>query len=159
MTGQFPVITTLYGEHDVFNEYRSHVAAGLIRKFSDAVMEGTREVVCWGTGRPVREFMYVRDAAEAVARLLDTDYFEPLNIGTGAGTSIKELAESIARHTGFTGKILWDTTKPDGVLRKVLDVRRMKEVLNWEPATSLDAGLEKTIRWYRANKEAADARA
>lgn len=158
MTGQFPLITNLYGEHDVFGEYRSHVVAALIKKFADAVERKATEVVCWGTGAPVREFIYVGDAAEAVARLLETDYAEPLNVGTGIGTSIKELSELVARFTGFAGKIVWDTSKPDGVMRKVLDVTRMKQVLNWMPPTTLEAGLEKTIRWYLANKESADAR-
>jgi GDP-L-fucose synthase len=158
MEGQLPVITNLYGEHDVFGEYRSHVAAALIKKFADAVQQGAKEVVCWGTGSPVREFIYVGDAAEAVARLLKTDYSPPLNIGTGIGTSIRELAELVARLTGFAGKIVWDTSKPDGVGRKVLNVSRMKSVLGWEPPTSLEAGLEKTVRWYLANKDTADAR-
>jgi GDP-L-fucose synthase len=158
MEGQFPLITNLYGEHDVFGEYRSHVAAALIKKFADAVQTGAREVVCWGTGSPVREFIYVDDAAEAVARLLRTNYFEPVNVGTGIGTTIRELSELVARCTGFKGKIVWDTSKPDGVGRKVLDVTRMKQVLGWEPPTSLAAGLEKTIKWYLENKESADAR-
>ena len=158
MQGQFPLITNLYGEHDVFGEYRSHVAAALIKKFADAVQRGDREVVCWGTGSPVREFIYVADAAEAVVRLLKTDYFEPLNIGTGVGTTIRELSELVARFTGFKGRIVWDTSKPDGVNRKVLDVSRMKRVLGWAPPTSLEAGLEQTIRWYLENKETADAR-
>jgi GDP-L-fucose synthase len=158
LKGQLPLVTNLYGEHDVFGEYRSHVVAALIKKFADAVQQGTKEVVCWGTGSPVREFIYVGDAAEAVARLLKTDYFEPVNIGTGVGTSIKELAELVARFTDFTGDIVWDGTKPDGVGRKVLNVARMKEVLGWTPPTSLEDGLRQTIRWYLANKEIADAR-
>ncbi len=158
MQGQFPLITNLYGEHDVFGEYRSHVVAALIKKFADAVQRKAKEVVCWGTGQPVREFIYVGDAAEAVARLLETDYSEPLNVGTGVGTSIRELSELVARFTGFEGKIVWDAGKPDGVMRKVLDVSRMKQVLSWSPPTSLEAGLAKTIRWYLANKESADAR-
>ncbi|MBE7466505.1 MAG: NAD-dependent epimerase/dehydratase family protein [Planctomycetes bacterium] len=157
-TVQCPQITNLYGEHDVFTEYRSHVAAALIKKFADAKLEHKPEVVCWGTGAPVREFLYSGDAAEGVARLLETDYAEPLNIGTGIGTSIKELSEVTARVTGFEGRIVWDTSKPDGVLRKVLDVSRMKQILNWQPPTSLEAGLKKTVDWYLANKEAADAR-
>jgi GDP-L-fucose synthase len=158
MQGQLPLVTNLYGEHDVFGEYRSHVVAALIKKFSDAVQHGDEEVVCWGTGSPVREFIYVGDAAEAVGRLLKTDYLEPLNIGTGIGTSIKELSELIARSIGFAGKIIWDGSKPDGVSRKVLDTTRMKQVLAWQPPTSLEAGLKQTIRWYLENKEKADAR-
>ena len=158
LQGQIPIITNLYGENDVFGEYRSHVVAALIKRFSDAVQAGADKVICWGTGAPVREFLYVGDAAEAVARLIKSGFGEPLNIGTGVGTSIRELAALIARFTGFGGRIVWDASKPDGVMRKVLDVSRMKEVLGWEPPTSLEAGLEKTIRWYLANKQEADAR-
>jgi GDP-L-fucose synthase len=158
VTGQMPIITNLYGEHDVFSEYRSHVAAALIKKFADAVQSRAKRVVCWGTGAPVREFIYSGDAAEAVARLLKSGYTEPLNIGTGVGTSIKELAELVGRLTGFSGEIVWDTSKPDGVLRKVLDVARMERILGWKPPTSLEAGIGMTIRWYLANKAAADAR-
>jgi GDP-L-fucose synthase len=158
MLGQMPIVTNLYGEHDVFGEYRSHVAAALIKKFADAVQSKAEQVVCWGTGAPVREFIYSGDAAEAVARLLESGYSEPLNIGTGVGTSIKELAEVVAHLTRFRGEIVWDTSKPDGVLRKVLDVSRMKSILGWQPPTSLEAGLDRTIRWYLANKVEADAR-
>jgi GDP-L-fucose synthase len=156
--GQMPVVTNLYGEHDVFGEYRSHVAAALIKKFADAAIARADHVVCWGTGAPVREFIYSADAAEAVARLLKSGYTEPLNIGTGIGTTIKELAEIVARLTNFRGKIVWDTSKADGVLRKVLDVSRMESILNWKPPTSLEAGLSKTIRWYLDHKAEADAR-
>jgi GDP-L-fucose synthase len=89
---------------------------------------------------------------------VDHGYGEPLNIGTGVGTTIRELAELIAKHTGFTGAIRWGDPSQDGVLRKVLDTSRMREVLRWTPPTSLDAGLAKTIRWYAAHKEEADAR-
>ncbi|MDP8207119.1 MAG: NAD-dependent epimerase/dehydratase family protein [Candidatus Electryonea clarkiae] len=156
--GQFPQITNLYGENDVFTEYRSHVAAALIKRFADAKENDAEEVVNWGTGKPVREFLYAGDAAEAIIRLMETDYFDTMNIGTGIGTTIKELAELIAKHIGYEGKIVWDTSKPDGVMRKVLDISRMKEVLQWEPPTSLDEGLGKTINWYLSNKEKADLR-
>jgi GDP-L-fucose synthase len=156
--GQMPIVTNLYGEHDVFGEYRSHVAAALIKKFADAVLSNAKEVVCWGTGSPVREFIYSGDAAEGTALLLESGHTEPLNIGTGIGTTIKELSEIVARLTRFQGEIIWDTTKPDGVHRKVLDVSKMESVLNWRPPTSLEAGLAKTIKWYMANKAEADAR-
>ncbi len=155
---QFPQITNQYGENDVFTEYRSHVVAAMIKRYADARLNNVEEVVNWGTGAPVREFIYTRDSAEAVVRLMDTEYQDTINIGTGTGTSIKELAELIAKHVGYEGIVSWDTTKADGVMRKVLDVSRMKEVLNWEPPTSLDEGLGKTISWYMANKEEADAR-
>ena len=158
ITGQMPIVTNLYGEHDVFTEYRSHVVAALVKKFADAVQARANRVVCWGSGSPVREFIYSHDAAEAIARLFKCGYGEPLNIGTGIGTSIKELAEMIGRLTGFKGEIVWDTSKADGVQRKVLDVSRMEAVLGWKPPTSLEAGLSRTIRWYMENKAEADAR-
>jgi GDP-L-fucose synthase len=158
ITGQFPILTNLYGEHDVFGERRSHVVAALIKKFSDAVRAGAPEVHCWGTGAPVREFLYVGDAAEAIARLMETDCKEPLNVGTGVGTTIRELSELTAKLTGFKGRIVWGDPAQDGVMRKVLDVSRMREVLGWSPPTSLEQGLSTTIRWYEAHKEEADAR-
>ena len=153
-----PVITNLYGPHDVFTEYRSHVAAALIKKFADAHLSGRNEVVLWGTGSPMREFIYVEDAAEAVARCTLTDFTGVVNIGTGVGTSIRELAETIRRLVGFKGDIVWDADKPDGVMRKVLDVSRMKTDLGFTPAHDLESGLKKTIDWYMANKEDADLR-
>jgi GDP-L-fucose synthase len=158
MTGQFPVITNLYGEHDVFTERRSHVVAALIRRFVTAVQSGADRVECWGTGDPVREFLYVGDAAEGIAHLMETDYGEPLNIGTGVGTSIRELAGLVAGITGFAGEIRWEGVARDGVARKVLDVGRMRELLGWSPPTGLEEGLRRTIDWYVANKEEADAR-
>lgn len=155
---QEPIFTNLYGEHDVFTEYRSHVAAALIKKFVDAADSRADHVECWGTGAPVREFLYVGDAAEAVPRLMATNCSEPVNIGTGIGTSIKELAEIVAHATGFEGDIVWNTDKPDGVMRKVLDVGRMQDLLGWQPPTALEVGVRKTVAWYRANTEEADSR-
>jgi len=158
MKGQLPLLTNLYGEHDVFTEYRSHVVSALIKRYADAAIRGEDHLMNWGTGAPIREFMYVDDAAEACYRLAMTDYEGPLNVGTGIGTTIKELAELTAKHTGFKGQVRWDPSKPDGVMRKVLDVSKMKQVLGWTPPTELDAGLKRTIDWYLANKESADAR-
>jgi GDP-L-fucose synthase len=149
------VLTNLYGEHDVFTEYRSHVVSALVKKFADA----TDKVTLWGDGSPVREFLYVQDAADVIVRAVELEHdLEPINIGTGIGTSIRDLADMIARMTGFEGDVEWDTTKPAGVARKVLDVSRMKAVLGWEPGWTLEAGLRKTIEWYLANKQGADAR-
>jgi GDP-L-fucose synthase len=150
-----PILTNLYGPHDVFDEYRSHVLSALIRKFSDA----DKEVVLWGDGTPIREFLYVEDAADAIVKCLDMPHDpEPINVGTGEGITIRGLAETIASMTGFSGTVRWDTSKPNGAARKVLDVRRMRERLGWTPPHSLRDGLRKTIEWYRANKETADAR-
>ncbi len=149
------ILTNLYGPYDVFTEYRSHVVSALIKKFTDA----RDKVVLWGDGSPVRDFLYVKDAANAIIQAIAAEHdLGPVNVGTGVGTSIKELAELIARLTGFGGEIEWDTTKPNGAMRKVLDVARMKEKLRWFPTWSLERGLSETVQWYLANKEAADSR-
>jgi GDP-L-fucose synthase len=152
------ILTNLYGPHDVFTEYRSHVVSALVKKFVDA--QARREnVILWGDGSPIREFLYVVDAAEAIVRAIDLEHdLEPINIGTGIGTSIRELAEIVKKHTGFDREIEWDTSKPNGAPRKVLDTTRARERMGWSPRWSLDDGLAETIRWYVANKEAADER-
>jgi GDP-L-fucose synthase len=153
------ILTNLYGPGDSYNPERSHVAAALVRKFVEAVSENQPSVEVWGTGEPVREFMYVEDCADAIL-LAAERYGEltPMNIAPGSGISIRELAELIRDLTSFTGEIRWNTNKPDGQKVKVLDARRMREHLAWAPPTSLRAGLGKTIEWYRANKVEADAK-
>ncbi len=153
------ILTNLYGPRDTYNPDRSHVVAALIRKFVEAKMQNSPTVEVWGTGKPIREFMYVDDAAEAIILATERyDDVEPLNIGTGIGTSIRELAETIHDIVGFEGKIQWNTSKPDGQMKKILDVTKMKKVLEWEPPHKLREGLEKTIAWYKQNKEEADKR-
>lgn len=150
------ILTNLYGPHDVFTEYRSHVLSALIKKFTDS----KEKVTLWGDGSPIREFLYVKDAADAIVKAIALPHeTTPVNIGSGRDISIKELAGKIAEYTGFNGEIHWDTSMPNGVQRKVLDVTRMKKVLNWEPAYSFEEGLKETIDWYLANKETADQRA
>jgi len=150
------ILTNLYGEYDTFNPDRSHVVSALIRKFVEAKMNNDDKVEVWGSGKPIREFLYVSDAAEAIVRATE-DYGDllPINIGVGKGTSIKELVELIAEITGFKGEIIWDSSKPDGTMRKVLDISKMKKVLNWQPETPLREGLEKTIQWFSENYESA----
>lgn len=153
--GNHLILTNLYGPHDVFTEYRSHVLSALIKKFADA----KDEVNLWGDGSPMREFLYVTDAAAAIVKSIKLEHdLEPINIGTGVGTSIKELAQMIAELISFKGKINWDTSKPNGASRKVLDVNRMKNTLQWYPSWTLQKGLEATIKWYLQNKSEADAR-
>lgn len=153
------ILTNLYGPRDSYNEQRSHVVAALIRKFVEATLEGKPEVEVWGTGKPVREFLYIEDCAEAIVRAAEVyDQVEPLNIGTGIGTSIRELTELVHDISGFRGNLRWNTDKPDGQMIKILDVQKMKEVLGWVPPTDLKTGLQKTIKWYRENKAEADAR-
>jgi GDP-L-fucose synthase len=153
------ILTNLYGPGDCYNPTRSHVAAALIRKFTEARMAGAPEVEVWGTGRPIREFMYVGDCAEAI--LMATEKYDdtaPLNLGTGIGTSIRRLTELIHECSGFQGSLRWNSEKPDGQAYKVLDVTAMKKNLHWEPPTMLEDGLKTTAEWYRANKDAADAK-
>lgn len=153
------ILTNLYGPRDTFNPDRSHVVAALIRKWVEAQQAGAESVEVWGTGRPIREFLYVDDCAEAILLAAERyDDAEPLNIGCGIGTTIRELAETIHEVTGFQGSIAWNTEKPDGQMKKVLDITRMREALEWTPPTLLREGLRRTIEWYVANKEAADAR-
>lgn len=153
------ILTNLYGPGDSYNPDRSHVVAALIRKFVEAKLEGSVSVEVWGSGKPIREFIYVEDCADAIVRASQVyKDVTPLNIGTGIGTSIRELAEIIHEASGFQGKITWNSTKPDGQMKKILDVSRMETALDWKSGTSLKDGLEKTITWYEANKAQADSR-
>jgi GDP-L-fucose synthase len=153
------ILTNLYGPGDSYNEKRSHVVAALIRKFVEATLDGKPEVEVWGTGKPVREFLYVEDCAQAIVRAAEVyDDVEPLNIGTGVGTNIKELVELVHDISGYNGTIRWNSDKPDGQMVKILDVSKMREILNWIPPTDLRTGLSKTIAWYRENKVEADAK-
>ena len=155
------ILTNLYGPGDSYNPDRSHVVAALVRKWVEAEMAKAPSIEVWGTGKPVREFIYVEDCADAIVMAAETydDASMPLNLGTGIGTSIKELTETINAVSGYKGRLVWNTDKPDGAAMKVLDVTRMKGVLDgWTPPTSLHDGLAKTIAWYRANKEEADAK-
>jgi GDP-L-fucose synthase len=143
--------TNLYGPNDNFDLENSHVFPALIRKFSEAQANGT-SVKLWGTGSPMREFLHVDDLAKACAVLLEKyDSPEHINIGTGIDVTIKELAATVAAAVGFTGDIEWDTSKPDGTPRKVLDVTKMK-ALGWKPEISLQAGVASTVEWYKQNK-------
>jgi GDP-L-fucose synthase len=155
------ILTNLYGPGDSYNTERSHVVAALIRKWVEADLAKTPQIEVWGTGKPVREFIYVEDCADAIILASEkyNDVTSPLNIGTGIGTSIKALVETINAVTRYRGKIVWNADRPDGAMMKVLDVDRMKHELDgWVPPTSLETGLAKTIAWYRANKDLADAK-
>ena len=136
----------LYGPRDNFDLETSHVIPALIRK----MVEGDDEVVLWGDGSPTREFLYVDDAAEAF--LLAAERYDdpaPVNVGTGAEISIRELAETIAELTGFDGRIAWDTSMPNGQPRRALDASRAEAAFGFRARTSLRDGLEQTIAWYR----------
>ena len=144
--GSHLVLANLYGPHDIFSEDRSHALAALVRRF----VEASGDIVLWGDGSPVREFLYVDDAAEAIVRAIELHHdLEPINVGTGVGTSIRDLATLIADRVGFQGGVEWDGTRPNGCQVKVLDTTRMADVLRWTPRYQLAQGLERTIDWYR----------
>jgi len=142
----------LYGPYDNYNLNDAHVIPALIRKVFEAQRRGERQIVAWGSGAPVRDFIYSRDAARALVRALETyDAPEIINISSGVQTTIKELYELVAELCGFTGEIVWDRSKPDGQMYKGFDVTRMREVLGFNEITPLRQGLEETIAWFRAN--------
>jgi GDP-L-fucose synthase len=143
--------TNLYGPNDNYNLETSHVLPALIRKFHEARIENKAFVELWGTGSPKREFLFVDDLADAVVFLMEKydykDIGEIINIGIGKDVTIKELAEMIRSTVGFEGELRWDTDKPDGTPRKLLDVSRLKS-LGWEPRYSLEEGIRKTYQSY-----------
>jgi GDP-L-fucose synthase len=141
--------TNLYGPGDNFDLNSSHVLPALIRKFTDAVAQGRDEVEIWGTGAPRREFLHVDDLADACVFLM-TNYSggQPVNVGWGKDISIAELAAMVAEATGFGGRLRFDSSKPDGTPRKLLEVSRIK-ALGWEPRITLAEGLASTVKWYR----------
>jgi GDP-L-fucose synthase len=146
--------TNLYGPRDSFDLETSHVLPALIRKFHEARESSAPCVELWGTGRPLREFLHARDLAEACVLLMERFHAreagELVNIGTGKDISIQDLAHMIAGIVGYEGEIRWDRTKPDGMMRKVLDTSRIK-AMGWCPRISLRQGIEETYAWYRAH--------
>ncbi|PTL36665.1 GDP-fucose synthetase [Candidatus Methylomirabilis limnetica] len=141
----------LYGPGDNFDPASSHVIPALIGKCCDAITTGQREIIVWGTGKATREFLYVEDAAEGI--VLATERYnkpDPVNVGAGFEISIHDLVHLIAKLTGFTGTITWDTTKPDGQPRRCLDTSRAEREFGFKARTAFDVGLQKTIEWYRA---------
>ena len=150
--------TNLYGPGDNFDLETSHVIPALIRKFHEAKVEGRPHVVVWGTGKPRREFLHVDDLAEAALFLMENyDDEEIVNVGVGEDVSIRELAELIQDVVGFEGEIVFDTTKPDGTPRKLLDVSRL-QALGWRAKIPLREGLASTYRWYVENSGAGAGR-
>ena len=145
-----PVLANLYGPGDNFNLEDSHVIAAMVRKYVEAVDRGHEEVVLWGSGEPSREFLYVDDAARALVLAAEAyDSSDPINIGTGRETRIRDLAEAIARLTGFAGESVWDTSRPDGQPTRYLDVSKARERMGFEAEVGLESGLEQTIESFR----------
>jgi GDP-L-fucose synthase len=145
----FLLPVNLYGPGDNFDPRSSHVIPALIRKCIEARESGSDHIVVWGDGSPTREFIYVKDAARGIA--LATECYNeslPVNLGSGFEISIKDLAEKIARMTGFEGDLVWDTSKPNGQPRRALDTSRAREKFGFEAQTDFDEGLQQTIDWY-----------
>lgn len=149
--------TNLYGPGDNFHPSGSHVMPALIRRLVEAQEENRPEVVCWGTGRPRREFLHVDDLASACLHLMDNYRgSELVNVGCGADISIKELAEMVAEAAGYKGALAWDTSKPDGTYQKLLNVDKLRG-LGWKPQIELKQGIVETVAWYRNNYRATGA--
>jgi GDP-L-fucose synthase len=144
--------TNMYGPNDNFDLENGHVLPVLIRKFIEAKRLGSGKVTLWGSGTPLREFLHVDDLAKAIVICMDKyDDSQQINIGSGQEVSIKDLADKISKAVGFNGEISWDSSKPDGTMRKVLDSSKIAN-LGWEPLISLDQGITSTVEWYLQNK-------
>ena len=153
--------TNLYGPNDNFHPENSHVIPALMRRFHEAVARGDSEVVIWGSGKPMREFLHVDDMAAASVHVMNLDdetykrHTQPMlshiNVGTGVDCTIRELAETMAKVTGFSGRLVFDASKPDGTPRKLLDVSRLA-ALGWKSGISLEVGLKDTYEWFKGNQ-------
>ena len=156
--------TNLYGQNDNFHPENSHVIPAMMGRFHNASLSDEKEVVIWGSGTPMREFLHVDDMAAASVYVMNLDgeifsshtesMISHINVGTGIDCTIKELAETIAKVTGFDGRLIFDSSKPDGTPRKLMDVSRLKK-LGWQYSVSLENGLTKTYSWYKNNFEEA----
>lgn len=154
--------TNLYGENDNFHPENSHVIPALMRRFHEAKEADDAEVVVWGTGTPMREFLYVDDMAAASVHVMELDretyqantqpMLSHINVGTGVDCTIREMAETMAKVVGFEGDVVFDSTKPDGTPRKLMDVSRLSD-LGWRYQIDLEAGLTKTYQWFLANQD------
>lgn len=154
--------TNLYGENDNFHPQNSHVIPALIRRFHEAKLASQAEVIAWGTGKPMREFLHVDDMAAASIYVMNLEQetyqantqqmLSHINVGTGIDCTIRELVETVAKVVGYQGNIVFDTTKPDGAPRKLMDVSRLAD-LGWKASIELEAGLATTYRWFLANQD------
>lgn len=143
--------TNLYGPNDNFHPENSHVLPALMRRFHEAKVNGAKEVVVWGTGSPLREFLHVDDLADAVVFMMEKySEVDHLNVGSGKEVTIKELAELVKEVVGFEGELVWDSSKPDGTPRKLMDSSRLAAV-GWRPKIELKDGLVQTYKWYLEN--------
>lgn len=153
MNGIYLLPVNLYGPNDNFDPATSHVIPALIRKFTEAVDSGAPTVEVWGTGSASREFLHVEDAARGIVEATKSYHDpEPVNLGAGKEITIRELVETIARLTGFDGELVWDTSKPDGQPRRMLDTTRAEKRFGWTAQIEFEDGLRETIDWWRAHR-------
>jgi GDP-L-fucose synthase len=145
-----PVIANLYGPEDNFDLQDSHVIAAMVRKYCEAAADGHSDVTLWGSGEPSREFLYVDDAARGIILCAENlDSSQPVNLGVGRETRIRDLAETIAAAAGFEGKTVWDSSMPDGQMKRGLDVSKVREMAGFEAEVPLEEGLERTVSWFQ----------
>jgi GDP-L-fucose synthase len=148
------ILPNMYGPGDHFDEKRSHALGALIMKFVEAKRKSLPSVKVWGSGKPIREWLYGGDGAEALVKALEIEStIDPINIGVGKGISVLELAKLIKDEVGFKGEIILDVSKPDGAPCKTMNTERMQKIFNWRPQTSLRDGIKKTVEWYINNSE------
>lgn len=146
------VLPNLYGPGDHFDPIRSHALGALIKKIIEAKVSNEKTVVIWGTGSPVREWGYVEDAAEGIVIAMERyDALDIMNLGEGRGYKIIETAEMVKEAVGWNGEFVFDPSRPDGAPKKILDVKKMKKLLDWEPKTRIKGGIKKTVEWYMQN--------
>lgn len=146
------VLPNLYGPNDHFDPVRSHALGALVRKIVEAKNSGNNRVEIWGTGDPIREWGYVEDAAHGIILAMEKyNEINIMNIGQGKGCTIREIAEMIKREVEWEGQFVFDPNRPDGAPKKILDVSKMKSILNWEPNTPISYGIKLTVQWYTEN--------
>lgn len=146
------LMANMFGPGEHFNPDQSKALAGLVRKIYEAKKQNLPEVEVWGTGKPTRDWLYVKDGAEAILRAgASYDDVEPLNIATGVGISIKKLAETIKKVANYKGKLVYNTSKPDGALHKTFGIKKMKKALGWLPSTPIEKGIKETVDWFSKN--------
>lgn len=144
----YPILSNLYGPGDKFDDAKSHVIPALIKRFTS----NEEAITVWGDGSPTRDFLYVEDAARALVACTEAECREPLNIASGIETSIKQLVQLLTRITGYTGKVEFDKSKPNGQLRRGYDNYRARTALDWQPVVDIETGLRKTVEWWQACK-------
>lgn len=146
------VLANMYGPREHFNPEQSKALAGLIKKIHEAKVNNVPTVEIWGTGKPIRDWLYVKDGAEAILRAAAVyDDIEPLNIATGVGITVKDLAQTIKKVIGYKGKFIFNTKRPDGAIHKTFGIHKMKKILHWLPKTPLKKGIAETYEWFRKN--------